>query len=58
MISCAPLGSTGKEFFPVSPREHGVTMLVWYEQHDTREAALMRERQNEEVESRMEASRD
>jgi putative endonuclease len=26
-------------------KEYGVKMLVWYEQHDTRAAALMRERQ-------------
>jgi putative endonuclease len=25
--------------------EHGIKMLVWYEQHDTREGALLRERQ-------------
>jgi putative endonuclease len=26
-------------------KQYGVKTLVWYEQHDTREAALMRERQ-------------
>jgi putative endonuclease len=26
-------------------KQYGVKMLVWYEQHDTREAALTRERQ-------------
>jgi putative endonuclease len=26
-------------------RDYGVKMLVWYEQHDTRESALTRERQ-------------
>jgi putative endonuclease len=26
-------------------RDYAVKMLVWYEQHDTREAALVRERQ-------------
>jgi len=30
---------------PGFTKEYGVKMLVWYEQHDTRAAALMRERQ-------------
>jgi putative endonuclease len=31
--------------FPGFTRQYGVKMLVWYEQHDTREAAIRRERQ-------------
>jgi putative endonuclease len=30
---------------PGFTKQHGVKMLVWYEQHETREAALARERQ-------------
>ena len=30
---------------PSFTRKYGVKMLVWFEQHETREAALMRERQ-------------
>ena len=30
---------------PGFTRKYGVKMLVWFEQHETREAALMRERQ-------------
>ncbi len=30
---------------PGFTKSYGVKMLVWYEQHDTRAAALMRERQ-------------
>ena len=30
---------------PGFSKQYGVKMLVWYEQHDTREAALRRERQ-------------
>ncbi len=31
--------------FPGFTKQYGVKMLVWYEQHDAREAALKRERQ-------------
>jgi putative endonuclease len=31
--------------FPGFTKRYGVKMVVWYEQHDTREAALRRERQ-------------
>jgi putative endonuclease len=30
---------------PGFTRQHGVQKLVWYEQHETREAAITRERQ-------------
>ena len=30
---------------PGFTKEHGVTMLVWYEQHESRESAFTRERQ-------------
>jgi putative endonuclease len=30
---------------PGFTRKYGVKMLVWFEQHETREAALVRERQ-------------
>ena len=33
------------DVFPGYTKQYGVKMLVWYEQHDTREAALRRERQ-------------
>jgi putative endonuclease len=33
------------DVFPGFAKQYGVKMLVWYEQHDTREAALRRERQ-------------
>ena len=33
------------DVFPGFTEQYGVKMLVWYEQHDTREAALTRERQ-------------
>ena len=33
------------DVFPGFTKQYGVKMLVWYEQHDTREAALRRERQ-------------
>jgi putative endonuclease len=33
------------DVFPGFTKQHGVKMLVWYEQHDTRDAALRRERQ-------------
>ena len=33
------------DVFPGFTKRYGVKMLVWYEQHDTREAALRRERQ-------------
>jgi len=31
--------------FPVSRNDTGVRILVWYEAHDSRESAFMRERQ-------------
>ena len=42
------------DVFPGFTKQYGVKMLVWYEQHDTREAALTRERQIK-MESRVEA---
>jgi putative endonuclease len=33
------------DVFPGFTKQYGVKMLVWYEQYDTREAALWRERQ-------------
>jgi putative endonuclease len=33
------------EAVPGFSSEHGVKTLVWYEQHETRESALVRERQ-------------
>jgi putative endonuclease len=31
--------------FPGFTKQYGVKMLVWYEQHETRDAAIARERQ-------------
>jgi putative endonuclease len=33
------------DVLPGFTKQYGVKMLVWYEEHDTREAALRRERQ-------------
>jgi putative endonuclease len=33
------------EVMPGFTKQYGVKVLVWYEQHETREAALVRERQ-------------
>ncbi|MGV3633280.1 MAG: GIY-YIG nuclease family protein [Pseudorhodoplanes sp.] len=30
---------------PGFTKEHGIKLLVWFEQHETRESALLRERQ-------------
>ena len=42
------------DLIPGFTQRYGVKTLVWYEQHESRESAFMRER-NEEVESRLEA---
>jgi putative endonuclease len=44
MIWCAAFGSIEKDCDPVT-KDHSVKMLVWYEQHETRESAFVRERQ-------------
>jgi putative endonuclease len=40
---------------PGFTKQYKVKLLVWYEQHETRESALLRERQIEKVESQVEA---
>src|SRR5689334_18287755 len=42
---------------PAFTKKYGVTSLVWFEVHDTREAAIQRERQFE-VESALEVGAD
>ena len=37
--------SPGLGIVPGFTRNHGVKTLVWFEKHDTREAAILRERQ-------------
>jgi len=39
---------------PGFTKKYGIKMLVWFEQHETREAALQRERQLKKVEQGME----
>jgi putative endonuclease len=37
-----------EEVLPGFTKDYGVKMLVWYEQHETRESAFLRERQIKE----------
>ena len=43
---------------PGFTKQHGVKMLVWHEQHETRESAFARERQLKKIEQSMEDKTD
>ena len=45
MISSVAHGNIEPAWSPGFTRKYGVKMLVWFEQHETRESALQRERQ-------------